>query len=91
MNRQEHIKLLEHSLEIGLGSCVFKEHHTVNYVDKQSGINTLNVDLFEENNKLIIFLDEKPVDDLQADLINSGYVPIAHILFITKKSCPMLV
>lgn len=79
MTRGKHIEILENTLRSGLGECVFQYSHPISYINGNDKTELLIVDLYEEKNKLVIFLDNAPIDAVQQQLIWNGFIPVDHI------------
>lgn len=79
MTRKEHIKSLQYSLSKGLDDCMFHEAHPIDYINEYKKKEQVVVDLYEERNQLVIFIDNKLCEKIQMQLIHAGFIPVEHI------------
>lgn len=78
MNREQHILLLKKSLSERLGECCFYSEHNIEYIDDTGAVQWLRVDLYEENNNLIIFANQQLNEDVKSQLRKSGYTLLEY-------------
>lgn len=74
MDISTHITNVIQEIESAFDKCDFEKDYRI-----ELGNTTINPALYEQNNKLVIFIRSKPSDELNKTLINKGYVPLEYL------------